>query len=290
MPDILVINRSALGYVSAPLLAAELADRLGEDVESFPLRAGVEAPHADSIYIRWGSTHSVANKDAKVLNSAKAIHRGSDKAGFRALCGPLSPQTWFDLLDVPNHEGHFERPVVVRSGRHAGGNNFWLCDNMVEAMEAVEKAGPGYYISLYIPKTHEYRVHCVQGRVVGVSEKHPHDPTAPVWNYHPEDGDERWTNFQWSEWPLDVVRFALAAFAKSRLHFGAVDVMHDGTRPYVLEVNSAPTLSPYRASCYGRGLAYSIARGKLNVGEYEYARPMEINNWKQAAHPGLLEA
>jgi hypothetical protein len=286
MQDCVVINRPQLGYASAPRLAEEITKRQDTRCGHATLRQGDIAPPAHT-YIRWGSTHSLSNKDATVLNSAKAIHRGSSKRDFRLMCGALSPETWTDAEAVPDEA--LEAGVVVRSARHAGGNNFWLVHNRGRLIAACIEAGVGFYISRYIKKTREFRVHCVQGRVVGVSEKHPADPDEPVWNYHPEEGDQQWTNFKWGDWPMDVVRFALAAFAKSRLHFGAVDVMHDGERPYVLEVNSAPTLSPYRASCYGRAIAHSMENNRLKVGEYEYARPLEVKDWKAAIHPGLME-
>ena len=284
----IVINRPTLGYVSAPSLAKEIG------AVHATVRQGTLAPPAD-LYIRWGTTNSVSSKDAKVMNSAKAIHRSSDKRGFRMLCGDLSPRSWFhihdaerELLTLEDERVRLNKPVVVRSGRHAGGSNFWLCNTYDDLLIACEKAGQGYYISEYIPKEREFRVHCVQGRVVGLSEKHPADPNEPVWNYHPEDGDQQWTNFKWGDWPMDVIRYSLAAFKLSRLHFGAVDIMHDGERPYVLEINSAPTLSPYRANCYGRALKFSLDRGDLTVGPYEYDDVGLIENWRQAIHPGLI--
>lgn len=276
----LVINRPALGYVSAPLLAAEL----GADFVT--LRQGDIAPPA-AAYLRWGCIHSLANKNAKVINSSKAIHQVSNKSEFRKQLGDLSPKTWSNPEEVPE-DVLYGNGVIVRPARHAGGNKLYHCKTLAGAITAAMYCGVGYYITEYIPKIKEFRVHCVQGRVVGVSEKNPPNREAVSWNFHGDDGDTEFNNIKWSEWPMDVVNLALAALSKSRLHFGAVDVIHDGKRPYVLEINSAPSLSPYRASCYGRALSYSIERDQLKRDEYEHAHK-NLDNWKQAIHPGLYQ-
>jgi glutathione synthase/RimK-type ligase-like ATP-grasp enzyme len=154
-------------------------------------------------------------------------------------------------------------------------------------MNAVEQCGPDYYISEYIKKEREFRVHCVQGRVVGVSEKHPPNREAIAWNFHGEDGNGEFINLKWSEWPMAVVNAALEAFKVSKLHFGAADVISVPGRALVLEINSAPSLSPYRASCYGRALSDSITKGRLRTDEYE--PPVQPQTWKDALHPALME-
>jgi hypothetical protein len=53
----------------------------------------------------------------------------------------------------------------------------------------------------------------------------------------------------------------------SSLDFGAVDVMVDANgRPYVLEINSAPSqTSPYRQECMAKAFDYIVRNGKDSI-------------------------
>ena len=275
-----IIRRRGLGYPSCQLLAKEL------DGTFRTMEKGQVVPY-DDLYFRWGSTHSVANKEAKVINCSRAIHRASDKRGFRLACSEIdiSPSTWTHPAAVPQEA--VEEGLVTRRSRHAGGKDVlvsYTYEDVIHNWESIQGDG---YISKRIDKPHEYRVHIVQGRVVGVSEKHPHDKSAVAWNFHGEDGNGVFTNFKWSEWPMGVVRVALAAHKLSRLHFGAVDVMADEAgNAYVLEINSAPSLSPYRASCYGR--AFRHIRDVDNSWDtYVLTNPLECVDWRTAIHPAM---
>ena len=98
----------------------------------------------------------------------------------------------------------------------------------------------------YIPKTHEYRVHVVQGRVIDTQRK--------MRNRDVPDDQVNWAIRNHSNGFIfgregvhlaDVARDqSLAAVAALQLDFGAVDLIYNEhrNRYYVLEVNTAPGL------------------------------------------------
>lgn len=239
-------------------------------------------PNNLSLVFRWGTTSNVDCNN--VVNTAEAIHRVNDKAGFRRMLmvhlrngnDLLCPWT-YDINDGPN----IQFPVVVRPRIHAQGRHVYLCHNNAEFDRAVARCGPGWYASTYINKVAEYRVTFVQGRVVWVAQKTPGDPNAIAWNVA---RGGRFDNVRWDEWPLKTLRVAREAFLLSGLDFGAVDVMVDQAgRPYVLEINSAPSqTSPYRQECMAKAFDYIVENGKTAIPVVE-----ERGGWKKFIHPAL---
>ena len=231
-------------------------------------------PNNLSLVFRWGTTSNVDCDN--IVNSAEAIHRVNDKAGFRSILmnqwgdegapdrGPLCPKTYCDG-DVPSGELLlFHEQVVIRPRTHSQGRHVYLVNNRDELNGAIARCGPGWYASEYINKVAEYRVTFVQGRVIWVAKKTPGNPQDVAWNVA---RGGRFDNVSWGDWPLRAVRIAREAFVLSGLDFGAVDVMVDAAgRPYVLEVNSAPSqTSPYRQECMAKAFDYIVEHGKAAI-------------------------
>ena len=235
------------------------------------------------IAIRWGCTNTVPEQ--RVLNSAEAIHQANDKIAFRRLLLPkeLCPKTWFNYEEVPNEA--FSEGVIVRPRHHAQGRNLWVMHSIpaLATLAARPLFQQGMYISELIPKTHEYRVFIVQGRVAWVARKTPGNPQDVAWNVA---RGGRFDNVRWSEWPLQVVRYACEAFALTSLDFGGVDVMYDANsdKSYVLEINSAPSqTSPYRQQAAANCFSYIMQR------ENKDRIPMiaERGGYRKFIHPAL---
>lgn len=234
----------------------------------------------DSIYIRWGCTSNVPAE--KTINSAKSIHRVNDKRGFRdaldqhALC----PRTWFDAKEVT--EG--DLPVIVRPAKHAQGRRLHVCNTLGEVVMACARyKDTGYYISKLINKVAEYRVFVIQGKVGWVANKIPGNPNDIAWNVA---RGGKFENVPWGNWDLGMCERAIEAWKLSGLHFGGVDIMVDesGT-PYVLEINSAPSLtSPYRqestAKTFDWMVTHSTEVSPTFIGK-------QYGNWRDLIHPGL---
>lgn len=253
------------------------------------IRNDQPVPQDASMIIRWGTTSNLPIRgEANIINTAEAIHRVGDKAGFRRVLmgyhnavGPLlCPQTYFDLVSIAQPDCY---PLVVRPRVHAQGKHVYLVSTRQELIAAIDRCGEGWYASKYINKVSEYRVTFVQGRVAWVAKKTPGNPQDVAWNVA---RGGRFDNVRFDDWPLKAVKLSREAFMLSGLDFGAVDVMIDGDdQPYVLEINSAPSqTSPYRQECMAKCFDYLIEHGKASIPVVE-----QRGGWKKFIHPALSQ-
>lgn len=277
--SVIILRRPKLGLSVKHLVEkSELIDKV--------VRNDRRIPDNLSLVFRWGTTSNVDCRN--VVNTAEAIHRVNDKAGFRMLLqrdendllGPdaIVPRTWVDGQVVNNA---WPNPLVVRPRKHAQGKHVYLVRDEADFQRAIARCGPGWYASEYINKVAEYRITFVQGRVVWVAQKTPGDPNAIAWNVA---RGGRFDNVRWDAWPLRAIRVAREAFVLSGLDFGAVDVMVDAEgKPYVLEINSAPSqTSPYRQECMAKAFDYIIRNGKEPIPVIA-----ERGGYKKFIHPAL---
>lgn len=281
---VVILRRRKLGRTSC----REIARLAEHDIKV--VRNDQPFPANTTMVIRWGCTSNVPVNN--VLNTAEAIHRVGDKAGFRKVMmdawadagangHPLCPYTYGDgdasKQDILDHLGK----VVVRPRVHAQGKHVYLVDNPQEMAVATNKCGPGWYASQFIDKVAEYRVFFTQGRVVWVAKKTPGNPDDVAWNVA-KGG--RFDNVPWGQWPLKAIKISHQAFKLSGLHFGGVDVMVDAQgNAFVLEINSAPSqTSPYRQSCVAKAFDYILNNGKEDIPII--AQP---GDWKKWGHPCL---
>ena len=185
-----------------------------------------------------------------------------------------SVEEWFD--DIPAGS---VAPVVIRPERHAQGRHLLLSQLKGELM-GFERYHGSVYLSEYIKKVAEYRVLVCQNRVVWVAKKTPGNPEDVAWNVA-QGG--RFDNVRWSDWPLAVIRAALAAAKVGKLDFAGVDVMvDDDGKPYELEANSAPSqTSPYRQQCLAKAFDYIVQNGK------QHFEDVSIESWKDCIHPAV---
>jgi glutathione synthase/RimK-type ligase-like ATP-grasp enzyme len=234
----------------------------------------------DTVCIRWGCTSNVPVK--RVINKAGAIHQVNNKTEFRKVLDAhgLCPKTWWagNYPDLPD-----EFDLVVRPNFHAQGRNLHHCRTINELERAIAACGPGWYASELFPKTHEYRVCLVQGRVAWVASKTPGNPDDIAWNVA---RGGRFDNVRWDDWPIPVVRVATRAFNQTDLDFGGVDVMWDENtkQATVLEINSAPSLtSPYRQQCMAKCFDHIMREeDKTRMGS-----DLKGKTWKSFYHPAL---
>lgn len=252
--------------------------------------------HGPLIIFRWGCTSNVP-EGARVVNTAKAIHWCSDKRQGRLdmqAAGVPVPKTWDtnnllcaceDGIDDPQYR---DAILVFRPTAHAQGRNLFV-GTMQEAYNDSRFWDDGVfaegYASLLIGKVAEYRVFVCQNRAVWVAKKTPGNPDQVAWNVA-QGG--RFDNVRWGDWPLAVVKAALAAAKVSGTDFSGVDVMVDGEgNPYVLEVNSAPSqTSPYRQSCVAKAFDYIVRNGKEHFPD---VADSASRTYKSYIHPAVQE-
>ena len=209
--------------------------------------------------INLGTTGEISF-EGTILNPREMVRSASNKRQaritFREAEVP-APQLFLRGRDVKEND----LPVIGRTSYHNKGKGFWFCKTPQQVRQAGE-AGATHFLK-YIPKTREYRVHTFcKTRAFGKSSRKDGDYISikmaeKVWQGE-KAPDPRTVQknyeFGWvflgpqnrREEELDVVRFAAKqAVAALGLDFGAVDVMYRiGTKtPYVLEVNSTPSLA-----------------------------------------------
>ena len=232
------------------------------------------------IVFRWGCTSNVYG-NPKIINKAAGIHQVNDKTGFRKLLEEteLCPQTWFDINEVDNPN----QKLIVRPHTHAQGRELYVCTNHAELVDAANRCGPGYYISVFIDKVAEYRVFVASGRAVWVAQKTPGNPDDVAWNVA-KGG--RFDNVRWDNWPLKAVKCAITGFNLTQLDFGGVDVMVDANgEAYILEINSAPSqTSPYRQSCVAKVFDYIVEKGTDRIPLVE-----EKGGYLKFIHPAVTD-
>lgn len=246
---------------------------------------------AAAIVFRWGTTTNVPKVNGQVIvNEAKAIHWCAGKKSSRLEMqqkGVPVPETW----DLAAFRADFQRNLldmgpgnqfVLRRDTHAQGKDLWhgcAADIMDAAARHNVVSG---YVSRLIPKTAEYRVFVAQGRVVWVAKKTPGNPNDVAWNVA---RGGKFDNVKWGDWPMQAVQAAILAALCSGTDFCGVDVMTtDDGKPYVLEVNSAPSqTSPYRQQCVAKAFDYIVKNNSKEVIACE-----RFKKWSDVAHPAIL--
>jgi glutathione synthase/RimK-type ligase-like ATP-grasp enzyme len=249
-----ILRRRRLGATSTNAICNLLPDEF--TVVRNDQLASVPMENCSTVF-RWGCTSTIpVNHEIKVINSARAIHRVNNKRDFRMQLQEkypvIVPKTWFDIGDE-----NITYPCIVRPWTHSRGRYLYVCYNELDLLCALGEIDENFYISELINKKNEYRVFMVQGKVIAVAQKTPGNPEDIAWNVA---RGGRFDNVRWRDWPINVLEVARLAFEESKLHFGGVDVMVDqDDRPYVIEINSAPSLtSPYRQQCMAKAFKFMV--------------------------------
>lgn len=238
----------------------------GSVLGGFPsrLHSVVKKHGRPEVIINLGTTVEIPYKD-QLLNSEDMVRAASNKKRARVI---------FQDADVPAPRLYTQAsqvttkslPVIGRTSFHKKGKGFWFCKTKRDVQDAVRK-GATHFLS-FIDNTREYRVHLFsKTRALGEEDRCPEDYVSikiaeKVWRgkgvpdpKKPQKNHE----FGWvflgpqnrREEELDVVRYAAKqAIAALGLDFGAVDVMYRirNKEPYVLEVNSTPSLADEHAN------------------------------------------
>jgi hypothetical protein len=232
----------------------------GNVLGGYPKRfAGVLRKSTPSCVINLGTTGEISFK-GKVVNPKEMVQSASNKKQARIAfqeAGVPAPKLFLRGRDVTQAD----LPVIGRTSYHKKGEGLWLCKTLTEIQRAC-CAGATHFLE-FIPKAREYRVHTFckkaafgkEGRgiedfvSVKLVEKVWQGDTKPDPNQIQKNHEFGWVFLGQQnrrEEELDVVRYsAKQAIAALGLDFGAVDVMYKvrDKRPYVLEVNSTPSLA-----------------------------------------------
>ena len=210
----------------------------------------------------WCTSETSLNQGRKTLISKGEARIKMHKAGV-----PI-PKLLASSDDRNIDGGEHEWPIVIRNNYHKQGTGFYLCYTMGEIAKAIRKCNDGWYASSLVEKAREYRVHVVKDRVLFVQDKLYVERRHAIAGVH-NTGCEKWL---WMDWDmlkeadnmLAIMCASLDAVKAVGFDFGAVDVMVDEDgKPFVLEVNTAPSLSSGQAKKYG--LAFKKIAKKLKL-------------------------
>lgn len=208
-------------------------------VEDFEVMK-ITHPNLENVkVIRWGNRIEITtNNESIVYNTSSSIGYSSNKCLARKLFiknKVKTPQLYSD----ENPPQDF--PVIARPSYHSKGQNFVVLSTKKEFFAHYDNHADWYY-SEYIDKEKEFRVYVAHGKVLGVTEKpKPEDEEQLAWNQ--AINHDKWILLKWANYPLEVVKEACKAVKALGLDFGGVDVMLKDGKAYVLESNTAPTLS-----------------------------------------------
>ena len=246
---------------------------------------------ADAKYcFRWGTTATIPNSaHVESVNEPKAIHWAYDKKTSRKELSDkdLAPYTYNDFEDYLRAVEEFPEcvaPVIVRPKHHIRSQDLDLCKSPLQVYRAVKKHQE-YYISEYIEKEAEWRIFVVSGRVMAVVRKIPTDTNLISWGCV-DQGQFKYV--PWNEWPLYATQKAVDAMLVSGLDFGAVDVVSRSTglpepNAWVLEINTAPELTPYYMKSITKCFDYIVRNGR---GTLPIIAP---ETWKGYIHPAISD-
>lgn len=195
------------------------------------------------IAIRWGGAELPEKDAAGCINNSEAIRVASSKlATFRRLAAADCPIPRFTTRSDEARE--WETEVLGRTSQGFKGRG-------IHAYQRGAGLGRHELYTEFIPNEREYRLHVIGGDVVSVQRKYLERPHL--------QGDGRIKNhehgyaFKTPERSLNSSRIDAAVLAVQSLglDFGAVDmIVDDDGKEYVLEVNTAPSLSPMRVQQY----------------------------------------
>ena len=265
--------------------------RISENSDHLSVHSTNDGPPPDpngGYVFRWGTTSTIPGEH-KTVNSAKAIHAVFDKRASRKVFSDkgMAPKSWMtynDFLEAVVDAGlsnTMPDGVIVRPKNHIRGQDMDFCTTALEIKTASQKHPDGYYISTYIPKVKEFRVFVVSGRILGICEKKPVDASAISWGCADEEGGA-FKYIKWSSWDLSLADLCIRAQEEMKIDFAAVDVIQDAAGVYyLLELNSAPSMTTYWAECFGKSFDYIVHHGKAFV-------PRGTDGtWKSLIHPSL---
>lgn len=205
------------------------------------------------IAVRWGGVEGEQYEDARTLNKARAIRLASSKLNsFRRMAEAGVPVPRFSTSRA-DAQG-WGTVVFGRTSQGFGGQG-------ITVYQPGTGLGNHELFSEFIPNEREYRLHVCGGVVISVQRKYLERPELDDHGYI--KNHQHGYVFETPRKELNKSRqeAAVAAVEALGLDFGAVDLVVDRAgKEFVLEVNTAPALSPLRLQQYTEALK-KVLRG-----------------------------
>lgn len=226
---------------SAALLKKTLTDK-GHEAIMIKHQGSTFKGGRDKLVFNWGSSDLPREvRRSNVINTEVAVHDAIDKVEtFKNLrrYDVRIPTIYTNTADIPvNHY-----PVICRTrAKGADGAGIVIANKPEEVVDAK------LYVQL-IPSLNEYRVTVSHGEVIATQRKVRQRVAANRSDYDIRTTANGWGFDVDGNPPTNVKEQAIAAVKALGLDFGGVDVIWDGLRAHVLEVNTASQLTQYTAN------------------------------------------
>lgn len=231
--------------------------------------------------LRWGCTSDFRHAPI-CINTPEMIHAANDKISCRKAMiehEVTVPKTFFTKEEVNIF------PVIGRPRFHAQGRKIVVSNNFDE----LNDDNTSEYWSEIVDKDREYRIYTFMGRILMVAEKVPTEVGRErlAWNHF--GGGAVFNNVKWSEWPIEACKLGLKAAEAIGIDFSGVDVMTKGNKTYILEINSAHSLSSeYRKKTFAKAFDWLCKEIETNNEKPEhFPFPEHIKTYKSIILPGL---
>lgn len=197
------------------------------------------------INVNWGSSDGVCSHDLTWINMPSSVKKAVDKAKTYRVFKERSVRTPDVLTKEEAIEWAKSHRVIARTLLRASSGR-----GMVVIPSGGNIPEAAMYVK-YQPKRTEYRIHVIAGEVVHVQQKRKRRGVEV--DTEIRSHDRGWV-FAKPVGPVpdDVLTQSILAVDSLDLDFGGVDTIWSDKQQlaYVLEVNTAPGLSPTTAEIY----------------------------------------
>lgn len=250
-----------------------------------------QTPNENDFALRWGYTGEAGFDREHTINLSEHIHLVNNKPKCRfelAEAGINVPLTCYDrgaAEDMLRDDRRTRRILIGRPSHHAQGRKFVVS----ETMEQLRRDTTSEYWSEFIDKDHEYRVFTFFGKITMVAEKVPTEVgrRRMAWNHF--GNGATFKNVSCNQWPIETCKLALKASNAIGIDFAGVDVITKDGIPYILEINSAHSLtSVYRQKTFSKAVKWlinQIEETGSKPAHFEY--PTHIRTYKSMILPFL---
>jgi glutathione synthase/RimK-type ligase-like ATP-grasp enzyme len=274
---ILILRRKNLGRGSTRSIKA-----LSKHKDKIKIRKSEQKfPKKIDLLVRWGTTTIIPNYKGLVLNKAEAINICANKKLTRTLLnesGVPVPKMYNNVEDI-------KFPCILRPSHHSQGKNLYFCTDQNKLyISRLKLFGKDTYLSEYINKDREFGIFIFDGKITSVVEKETINKDAIAWNV--AQGNSKFVNVKWNDWPLEACKIAIDAIKVIGLDFGRVDIIQKENKYYVLELNSAHSLtSPYRKKCFALALDYFYEKGRIPKNKFT-----RYKTYRYFIHPAMFNS
>ena len=200
----------------------------------------------NSIVVRWGSSRVIDIQDSIVYNVAEKINSVSNKRSFRVKSEETEIFRTPPLIEDIRDAYPDDFPIIVRPKKHAMGKDFYMFGDAHSLQLFMHnKRTYDWYMSGFVDKDREFRVHCASGKVLLIKEKPKPKDDNPLWNIS-QSGEAfdyiKWSDITESKLLKKVCNDALECMKYFGMDTGGVDVMTKGDDVYIIEINTTPSL------------------------------------------------